>query len=528
MRKYLYTTILLAALFSMVEVRATAESVKIDGIYYNFSDTDATVTYCNDFVNSGNVIIPESITYNEKTYSVTAIGNDAFHDCYNLTSIEIPNSVERIGRGAFIYCSGLTSIIIPNSIITIGESAFYGCTGIETVEFHCKEIGDWFNEMENLKNVVIGDEVTTIGYQAFYCCSGLTSVTIPNSVTSIGNNVFYNCFGLTSVAIGNSVTSIGIAPFYGCYNLTEISVASSNTKYDSRDNCNAIIETASNTLISGCKNTFIPNSVTNIAENAFCGCLGLTSIEIPASVTSIGHWAFEDCSGLKKVIIKDISAWCEMELDWSSNPLNYAKHLYSDDDTEVTNLVIPDGVASIGNYTFYGCSGLTSVEIPNSVESIRHSAFFGCTGLTNVTIGEGVTDIGDEAFRNCSGLIKIEIPASVTSIGYWTFFGCKALVDVYCHPKDAISVAINSFDDSCFDNITLHVPAESIDLYKDSIPWKYFKDIVAIESSDISQPNTTGFASEKIVCRTIDGKKLNGEPTKKGVYIVNGRKLIVK
>ena len=373
-----------------------ASDTEVNGIWYDFDSNkkEASVTYrgsypfsySNEY--SGAVTIPPSVTYNNNTYKVTGIGTYAFRDCTGLTSITLPNSVTSIGELAFYGCTGLTSVTIPNSVTIIGDNAFWDCTG--------------------LTSVTIPNSVTSIERSAFYGCTGLTSVTIPNSVTSIGNSAFYGCTGLTSITIGNSVTGIGNSAFYGCTNLTSIVVNSGNTKYDSRNNCNAIIETATNTLIAGCKNTVIPNSVTRIGERAFYYCTGLTSITIPNSVTSIDDYAFLHCTGL-------------------------------------TSITIPNSVTGIGDRAFYECTGLTSITIPNSVTSIGRDAFNGCTGLTSpvynahcfaympksysgaYTIPDGIKQIAGGAFYGCTGLTSITIPNSVTGIGYDAFYGCTGL-----------------------------------------------------------------------------------------------------
>ncbi len=236
--------------------------------------------------------------------SVTSIGDGAFSYCSGLTSVTIPNSVTSIGGGAFSGCSSLTFVTIPNSVTSIGSNAFAGCSGLTSVTIpnSVTSIGrDAFSGCSSMTSVTIPNSVTSIGDYVFSGCSSLTSVTIPNSVTSIGERAFYKCSSLTSVTIPNSVTSIGEWAFSGCSGLTSMSVEAGNAIYDSRDNCNAIIETESNTLIAGCKNTIIPNSVTSIGYYAFEGCSSLTSVTIPNSVTSIGDYAFYDCSGLTSV-----------------------------------------------------------------------------------------------------------------------------------------------------------------------------------------------------------------------------------
>ena len=189
----------------------------------------------------------------------------------------------KVGNNESLFYSitTLSSVSIPNSVTSIGDSAFYNCRG--------------------LTSITIGNSVTTIGFGVFSGCVGLTSINIPNSVTTIGGNAFEYCTSLTSITIGNNVTTIGDTVFNACYSLTSIKVDSGNTVYDSRNNCNAIIETATNTLIAGCQNTMIPNGVTTIGQKAFEGCTGLASITIPNSVTSIGQFAFRYCSGLTSI-----------------------------------------------------------------------------------------------------------------------------------------------------------------------------------------------------------------------------------
>ena len=258
---------------------------------------------------------------------VTSIGDEAFYGCSSLTNITIPESVIGIGQSTFRDCSSLTSITIPDSVTSIGDSTFYDCN--------------------SLTNITIPDSITSIGESAFSDCSSLTSIIIPESVTSIGICAFYGCSSLTSITIPDSVTSIGERAFFGCSGLTNINVDINNQYYDSRNNCNAIIEKSTNTLLYGCQNTIIPNSVTSIGDDAFYRCSNLTNITIPDSVTSIGISAFSDCSSL-------------------------------------TSITIPGSVTSIGNSAFSSCESLTSITIPESVTSIEYGVFYKCSSLTTV------------------------------------------------------------------------------------------------------------------------------------------------
>ena len=299
----------IALLFILVflPMLACADAVEIDGIYYTLvPDSKVAEVTSDPNKYTGDITIPTTIEYDGEVYDVTAIGNNAFYDCKNISSVTIGNSVESIGHYAFAGCGRLASLTIPNSVGTIGNSAFSLCNGLRSLNIgnSVTSIGrSTFNGCSSLSSVIIPNGVTSIGDYAFQQCIGMASVTIPNSVTSIGNAAFLGC-GLTSVTIPNSVKSIGDAAFQNCQRVTSIVVEDGNPVYDSRNNSNAIIETASNRLIAGCNNTTIPNGVTSIGNYAFQKCLFLTSVIIPSSVTSIGDGAFRDCRAVREIVNK--------------------------------------------------------------------------------------------------------------------------------------------------------------------------------------------------------------------------------
>ena len=364
----------------------------------------------SDCISLVSVVVPEG---------VTSIGNSAFNGCSSLVSItvdennakyssdergvlfnkdkttlirypigntatsyEIPSSVTSIGGGAFSDCSSLTSVTIPEGVTSIGNSAFSGCS--------------------SLKLVTIPEGVISIGWSAFSGCSSLTSVTIPEGATSIGDSAFYNCSSLTSVNIPESVTSVGDGVFFCCRSLTGITVDENNAKYSSdergvlfnKDKTTLIQYPIGNTSQSyeipegvthigdgafwNCRSLILVNtlpSVTSIGNSAFRDCSSLTSVNIPESVMRIGYYAFSGCSSLKSVYISDLEAWCKIKFNgYDSNPLCNGSDLYINE-KKATNIEILDGVVSICNYAFYGCSTLTSVTIPTSVTSIGSSCF---------------------------------------------------------------------------------------------------------------------------------------------------------
>lgn len=433
----------------MLPMVACANTVEIEGIYYELISKAKQATVKGAVSTSGSVVIPASVFYEGVEYSVSSIGSEVFKG-RSLTSVTIPNSVTSIGENAFQGCSGLTSVHISDIAAWCRISFGSGYANPLNCAHHLY-LGD-----EEIKDLVIPNSVTGIERCAFWGCSGLTSVNIPSSVTSIGSSAFYGCSGLTAVHISDIGAWCKIS-----------FVQSSNP-----------LSLARHLFLNGeeVKDLEIPNSVTSIGSSAFYGCTGLTSVTIGNSVTSIGNGAFYNCSGLTSVNI-------------GNGVTSIGSSAFSGC-SGLTSLIFGSSLTSIGNNAFCECSGLTSVIFPNSVTDIGCEAFRGCSGLTSVTIPNSVTLIRDYSFGWCNALTSITIGSEVNTIGTQAFTNCPELTDVYCYAENVPNMKLtdylsifytDAFYGSLIEYATLHVPTQSIDAYKSKEPWKNFKEIIAID-----------------------------------------------
>ena len=346
---------------------------EVAGVYYEVTAETSTARVVTGgyAYYKGDVTIPGEVSIEGKTYAVTAIDNYAFYGCSDMTSIVLPNGLTSVGEGAFQGCAGLRAVALPGTVAKVGRYAFQACTGLAKMD--------------------LPDGLATLEDAVFRECTGLASVSVPKSLAKLGDNIFYACTSLST-----------------------ITVHADNAVYDSREGCNAIIETASHTLKQGCNGTVIPGSVTTIDYNAFSGLTGLTDMAIPSSVTVIRGSAFRYCSAL------------------------------------------------------------TQVELSDNVKEIGSMAFANCTGLKQIVLPASLAVIEDATFQNCTGLQSVTIPASVTNIENYAFDKCAALAHVYCLATVPPSTYYGSFG---IYTAALHVPVGCRAAYASAANWMYFGSI---------------------------------------------------
>ena len=429
---------ILIALFTL---SVSAEDVEIEGIFYNLISKGniAEVTGCNH--RSGDVVIPEAVTYNDVAYSVTTIRKNAFTGC-SLNSIEIPSSITKICQEAFSNGSA-SSVKIKDlaAWCNINFESYFKTNPLSTASHLL------LND-EEVRDLVIPDGVKTITNNAFYYFSGLTSVKIPSSVTNIGYECFAYCSGIKTVEIGDSTsqdatTVLGGRIFYMCNNIESV-VLGNNIVEIGRD------------AFDGCKSLHsivIPNSVKTMGSHAFVGCESLESVQLSENLKSIEWASFSSCYSLKSIIIPDGVEFL------GETAFGYCKNL--------TEVKLPRNLKKIDWCVFQYCTSLTSIEIPDLTHTIYICAFDGCSNLKTVTLGKSVQNIQNGAFANCPAIEEIY---------------CKAKTPPTCYTayNNLYAKTMDVFYDSYIEHATLHVPEKSIETYKTTEPWSKFKTFVPI------------------------------------------------
>lgn len=466
-----------------------AQTFTINGINYTTTSAN-TVAVAAGGSYTGNITIPSTVTYNAADYAVTSIADNAFRNCFDLESIKLPGSVISIGNYSF-YSAALKSIILLDSMISIGNYAFY---------------------LAGLTSVTLPTSLTSIGDYAFARCTGLTTITVPNSVTSIGKYAFGRCYGLASIKLPESLTSISSGLFYWA---------------------------------DGLKSITLPATLTAIGDDAFNGCTGLTEMKVNSTVPpTTGSGVFYNVDKSIPLYVKTSSldlyrnaeTWKDFTKiigsDFTIDGINYK--ITSPNTVEVfggsqsgaitipakvTSAGVTYSVTSIGAGAFYH-RGYISVILPNSVTTIGDVAF-ARSMLTSIILSESLTSIGDAAFY-FTELKSLTLPNSLTSIGKGAFEYCFGLKELKIYSISPPVMVPGSFVYSISSSIPLHVPAESVDLYRNADEWKHFTTIIGNPSTAITNPEATNYSlcisNRNIRLINVSGKTIS-------VYDIYGRKI---
>ena len=372
---------------------------------------------------------------------VVNIYDNAFYNCESLKNLQIGDQTEIIGNLAFKNCKSLSDIKISRNLRSIGEYAFENCENIVKISFSDKieTIPIYaFSGCKKLEYVEVTNSLKSIGYGAFINCESLKEIPLGNFTNYIGSKAFYNCDSLEEIYIHNNISFIGYSVFSECENIIKYEVNQYNLFYDSRNNCNAIVETKSNELVAGCGNSIIDETITSIGQGAFKGSK-INKVQISSNVEIIKYQAFENCEQLTEIDLTNAINLKTIE--------GYAFSL-----TCIQNITIPNNVVKINEGVFFGCKNLENVifgelcnlvfiddfmfascenlkeiNLPTTITSINQNAFNGCVSLIEISIPENVNSIGNFAFSRCKKLTQIAIPNSVIEIGEYCFSGCEQL-----------------------------------------------------------------------------------------------------
>ena len=451
---------------------------------------DYAFFYC-DKVKS--VTIPEGVTY---------IGEWAFCRCSKIERVSLPSTLKEIGASAFAECTSLGAITIPAAVETIHLRAFAQCLSMTSMVVedgntkydsrnNCNAIIETKTNtlISGCKASIIPDDIEVIGVEAFDHISLLTAITIPNSVTTINNYAFRMTEGMQTLTIPASVTYIHLEAFTGCKNLKSISVDKANTTYDSRNDCNAIIETATNSLILGCENTVIPNDIEIIEKTAFYWNLNIKTMSIPASVKSIGAFAFYYCTNIESLtclaevpptlggaytfgsVNKDIPVYVpESKID---------DYKAADGWKEFTNYIgLDEGCTSIASGSIdkteiswvIDCDSVLTVSgtgaIPNYTELSTDIPWHNYShAIKKIVVEEGITRLGAYAFYQLYHVTHVSLPSTLTNIGFHEFKSCMNLVEVELKSVPNVNT-VNSFE-NCPALTTIWCPCDESLYYLD-------------------------------------------------------------
>ena len=492
-----HLTLFLCAICCALSI--TAADFSVDGIRYNILDEYSVAVTSHDDGYSGDVIIPNKVTYDGVTYAVTTIGYRAFEDCSALTSVTLPNTLTTIEMGAFYRCTKLTSLHIPASVTTIKEAALYYCPALTSITV--ANGNAYYDSRDNCNAVIakasntlvfgcqktiIPKTVTEIGYAAFANCSTLISITIPNNVTRIGAFAFYECWDLKDITIPASVTTIGKAAFEGTYWYNTLpdgvvyvnkvlyrykgsmpenhfvvvkdgTVSISTAAFKDEDNLTHITIPNSVTAIGSeafynCDNLtsiVLPNKLKTIESSTFYGCDYLEYVTIPKSVKSIESSAFSSCGLDQTIYLGDIASWCAIKFDGiSSNPIYASNNLFIKGEL-LTDLVIPSSVDSINAYAFAGNYALNSVTIPTNLKRIGAYAFSDCSNLLQTIYKGDIASWCSMYFANES--------ANPVSYSNNLYLGEHNLVDLSI-PQSVTQISDYAFV-GCKSLSSVHLPA---------------------------------------------------------------------
>lgn len=398
------------------------------------------------------VTVPEKID----GYTVTRIGNQAFKSNKSIKSVKLPRHVTIIGEKSFSGCSNLESITLSPKVHTIKKKAFSSCKNLNSIDFSTK--------------------LKKIGASAFSGCKSLKDIKLPDSVETIGNGAFTNC-NMTSLYIPKNLGKTDLASVFNLGTVTKFTIADGNKYYDSRDNCNAVIETASNKLILATNNTTIPDSVTVIGSEAFKKCTAIKEITLPASVTSIEAGAFESCTGLEKI-----------NFSKGLKTIGFASFRYC---TALKEISIPESVTSIGACAFDTCTRLEKIDFSQGLKTIGNSAFIKCKALNDINLPDSVEVIGQSAFLECDKVDSIYIPKNLGKTNFSKVFGCPAATKLvvssgnkYYDSRDNCNAVI----ETASNQIVMAISTSTIPEGVESIKKNTFKDLDKLE--EITIPST--------------------------------------